>query len=84
MKLNPQEIAWIASEYQAGRTLQEIAIDTGMSCQNVKRALAEAGLLNLSWYKTKEEQLMLEYLTQLGITGKDDLTSMLNKGLLWG
>ncbi|MFC0819755.1 hypothetical protein [Moraxella marmotae] len=84
MKLNPQEIAWIASEYQAGRTLQEIAIDTGMSTQNVKRALAEAGLLNLSWYKTKEEQLMLEYLTQLGITGKDDMVSMLNKVLLWG
>lgn len=67
MRLNQNEINWIANEFKANRTIEEIAIDTGMSKQNVKRALAEASILDLSWYKTKNEQAMIAYLKAIGI-----------------
>lgn len=77
MKLNTHDINWIVNEYQAGRTTQEIAIDTGMSRQNVKRALAEAGLLTLSWYKTSEENKMLIALASKGISNVTQLLERL-------
>lgn len=77
MKLNAHDINWIVNEYQAGRTTQEIAVDTGMSRQNVKRALAEAGLLTLSWYKTKEENKMLIALASKDINNVTQLLERL-------
>lgn len=77
MNLKPSEINWIANEKRSGRTIEEIAIDTGMSKQNVKRALAESGDMVLSWYKTKEENLMLEFLRNKGITKLNQLTNMI-------
>lgn len=78
MRLTKQEIAWIANEFQSNRTVQEIAIDTGMSKQNVKRALAEAGLVNLSWYKTNEENKMLTFLKAKGINNTEQLLTQFN------
>lgn len=77
MRLTKQEITWIANEFQSNRTVQEIAIDTGMSKQNVKRALAEAGLLTLSWYKTSEENKMLIALASKGISNVKELLERL-------
>lgn len=77
MRLTKQEITWIANEFQSNRTVQEIAIDTGMSKQNVKRALAEAGLLTLSWYKTNEENKMLIALASKGISNVKELLKRL-------
>lgn len=77
MNLKPSEINWIANEKRSGRTIEEIAIDTGMSKQNVKRALAESGDMVLSWYKTKEENLILEFLRNKGITKLNQLTNMI-------
>lgn len=77
MNLKPTEINWIANEKRSGRTIEEIAIDTGMSKQNVKRALAESGDMVLSWYKTKEENLMLEFLRNKGITKLNQLTNVI-------
>lgn len=68
VRLNKHEINWIANEFKANRSISEIATDTGMSSQNVKRALCEAGLMSVSWYKTADEQAMLEYLKLMGIT----------------
>ena len=62
MRLNQKEIQWICNEYTIGRSVSEISVDTGISISQIKRALAEGKLLNLNWYKTKEEHLMLEYL----------------------
>lgn len=77
VKLNQKEINWIANEFQNDRTVQEIAIDTGMSVNNVKRALAEKGLISLSWYKTADEIQMLNYLKAMGINNLIDLKGVL-------
>lgn len=77
VKLNQQELNWIANEFQNDRTVQEIAIDTGMSISNVKRALAEKGLLSLSWYKTTDEIQMLNYLKAMGVNNLIDLRDIL-------
>lgn len=68
LKMTQNEINWIVNEYNLGRSIEEISVDTGASRQNIKRALAEAGILNLSWYKTKKEQEMLNFLYSKGIT----------------
>ena len=77
VKLNQQELNWVANEFQNDRTVQEIAIDTGMSVNNVKRALAEKGLLSLSWYKTADEIQMLNYLKAMGVNNLIDLRDTL-------
>lgn len=77
VKLNQQELNWVANEFQNDRTVQEIAIDTGMSVDNVKRALAEKGLLSLSWYKTTDEIQMLNYLKAMGVNNLIDLRDIL-------
>ena len=77
IKLDPLELDWVHDEYLSGRTIEEIAIDTGMSKQNVKRALAECRALSLSWYKTKEENEILNYLKQQDITTLRQLQKIL-------
>lgn len=77
IKLTQPEIKWFEQEYQNGRTIEEMAIDTGFSKQNVKRALAEAGLMYLSWYKTNSENEILRYLRNKGITTLDTLRDIL-------
>lgn len=77
VKLNQKEINWIANEFQNSRTVQEIAIDTGMSVNNIKRALAEKGLMSLSWYKTADEIQMLNYLKAMGVNNLIDLKGVL-------
>lgn len=66
-------INWFTQQYQAGRTVEEMSIDTGWSKQNVKRALAEGQLMYLSWYKTHEEDNMLKFLKEIGIISARDL-----------
>lgn len=75
IRLTQAEIQWIKQEYEAGSTVQDIAFDTGMSVSNVKRALAEANVLTLSWYKTNEENAILEYLKQNNVTTLEELKS---------
>lgn len=77
IKLTSKEIDWIANEFKNKRTIDEIAVDTGMSKQNVKRALCEAGLMTVSWYKTKNEIFMLNYLKGMGINNLEQLRSIL-------
>lgn len=73
VKLTQPEINWFKQEYENGRTLDEISVDTGFSKQNIKRALAEAGLMYLSWYKTNEEDKILKYLRNKDITKLNQL-----------
>lgn len=73
MRLNQKEIQWICNEFIIGRNVSEISIDTGISISQIKRALAEGKLLNLNWYKTKEEHLMLEYLRSKNIDSLNKL-----------
>lgn len=73
VKLTQPEINWFKQEYENGRTLDEISVDTGFSKQNIKRALAEAGLMYLSWYKTNEEDKILKYLRGKDITKLNQL-----------
>ncbi|AKG13492.1 hypothetical protein AAX11_04975 [Moraxella bovoculi] len=68
MTMNAQDIQWVRDEYLAGRTIDEISIDTGKSVKTIKRYLAEAGVLNLSWHKTREENSILKYLKSKNIT----------------
>lgn len=81
LKLTPNEVDWINDEFNSGRTYQEIAIDTGMSVQNIKRALAEAGSLSLSWYKTSQEHTILEYLRTNDVQTLEQLVIKLGKNL---
>lgn len=78
VKLHPQMIQDIASEYQAGRTIEQISIDSGIGKNNVKRALCEANLLSLSWYKTEEEDSILVYLETKGINTLQGLQDVIN------
>lgn len=79
VKLHPQMIQDIASEYLAGRAIEEISIDSGIGKNNVKRALCEAKILSLSWYKTEEEDSILVYLeTTKGITTLQGLQDVIN------
>lgn len=73
VKLNKDEINYIARAYLSNYTIEEISIETGVGSQNVKRALCEAGVLTLSWYKTHEENAMLEYLKQNNVTTLQEL-----------
>lgn len=73
IRLTTAEIQWIQQEYEEGSTVQDIAFDTGMSISNVKRALAEANVLTLSWYKTSQENAILEYLKQNNVTTLQEL-----------
>lgn len=68
MRLNAEQIDWISSEYQAGREIEEISIDTGLSVPSIKRALSEAGDIDLAWHKSKEQHKILQYLRSRGIT----------------
>ena len=73
VNIDPNMIQAIANEYQNGRTIEEISIDSGIGKNNVKRALCEANLMSLSWYKTQEEDDILFYLDSIGITTLEDL-----------
>lgn len=68
MTVKAQDIQWVKDEFLAGRTVEEISIDTGKSVKTIKRYLAEAGVLKLSWHKTKEENDIINYLKAKGIT----------------
>lgn len=73
VNIDPNMIQAIANEYQNGRTIEEISIDSGIGKNNVKRALCEANLMSLSWYKTQEEDDILLFLDIIGITTLEDL-----------
>lgn len=77
MTVKAQDIQWVKDEYLAGRTVDEISIDTGKSVKTIKRYLAEAGVLNLSWHKTREENDILRYLKAKGITRLTQLAGKL-------
>ena len=72
-QIDKSSIQWFCQEYKNGRTVEEMAVDNGWSKQNVKRALAEGQLMYLSWYKTHEEDNMLKFLKEIGITSAHDL-----------
>ena len=72
-QIDKSAINWFCQEYKNGRTVEEMAVDNGWSKQNVKRALAEGKLMYLSWYKTYEEDNMLKFLKEIGITSTSDL-----------
>lgn len=77
MTVKAQDIQWVKDEFLAGRTVEEISIDTGKSVKTIKRYLAEAGILNLSWHKTREENNILNYLKAKGITKLTQLAGKL-------
>lgn len=77
MKLDSNKINQIADKFLAGQSVAQIADELDMSRQNVKRALAEAGLMQLSWYKTTNELQMLNYLKGMGINNLVELRSVL-------
>ena len=72
-QIDKPAINWFTQQYQAGRTVEEMSIDAGWSKQNVKRALAEGGVMYLSWYKTTEENTMLKYLKDMEVTSFNQL-----------
>ena len=77
---DPNMIQAIANEYQNGRTIEEISIDSGIGKNNVKRSLCEANLMSLSWYKTQEEDDILLYLDSIGITTLQGLKDVIQQG----
>ena len=68
VRLTPDEIDYIANAFESNFTVEEISIETNIGTQNVKRALCEAGLMKVNWYKSSEEIAILDYLMGMGIT----------------
>lgn len=66
-------------DFLIGRDLSSDDRTVAIFCAKlyVKRALAEAGLLTLSWYKTKEENKMLIALASKGISNVTQLLERL-------
>ena len=77
VKLNKDEINYIARAYLSNYTIEEISVETGVGKQNVKRALCEAGLMKLDWYKSSEEIAILNYLKAMGIVNLKQLREMM-------
>ena len=77
VKLNQDEIDYIANAFKANCTVEEISVETGVGKQNVKRALCEAGLMKLDWYKSSEEIAILNYLKAMGIVNLKQLREMM-------
>lgn len=77
IRLSNPELLWIKQEYESGRTIQEIATDTSISISNIKRALAESNVIDLDWYKTKNEINMLKYLKSKGISNLQQLKEII-------
>ena len=77
MTVKAQDIEWVKNEYLANRTIEEISTDTGKSIKTIKRYLAEAGVITLSWHKTKEENNILRYLKAKKITKLNHLVGKL-------
>lgn len=73
MRITTQDITWIANQYRQGRSIDELVIDTGLSVKSIKRALAEAGEIYLSWHKTEQENVLLSYLRSKDIYNITDL-----------
>lgn len=77
MNLDMRQIEWIAHEHRCGREIEEIKIDTGLSIASIKRALAEAGDLSLSWHKTKDEHAIITKLREYGVKDLASLNTLL-------
>lgn len=73
MKLTQKEKEFIANEYHIHQDFSEIAFDTGLTVQAVKRALAEMQVITLSWHKTPIEHALLTLLSQNNIQSVTDL-----------
>lgn len=73
MRLNQPQIDWIVLNYNQGRTIEELTLDTGRSEATIKRALSEAGVMDLSWHKSAEQHRMLQYLRTKNITNLTQL-----------
>lgn len=73
-QLDTPAINWFCQQFKQSQfekeneKIDDLAFHTGWSKQNVKRALAEGGLLYLTWHKTSEEDAMLKFLRQKNIT----------------
>lgn len=78
VKYTQKELEWFKQEYLSGRTVEEISTDTGHSISNIKRALAEAEVIYLSWYKTKKEDEILQLLRHMNVEYAD-LCNILGK-----
>ena len=77
VRLTPDEIDYIANAFESNFTVEEISIETNIGTQNVKRALCEAGLMKLDWYKSSEEIAILNYLKAMGIVNLKQLREMM-------
>lgn len=68
MRLNNEQIQWIVDNFNFGREIEELSLDTGLSQASIKRALSEAGVIDLSWHKSQAQHELLTYLRTKGIT----------------
>lgn len=76
---NEREDAQIISAFVNGMPVVDIAMVTGRTNQSIKRLLAEAGHLYLSWHKTTSEDEILRYLNSINITDVSQLKQIVNK-----
>lgn len=77
MKLNTHDINILSTHTSVSGNFLGCASCLVFIDNPVKRALAEAGLLTLSWYKTKEENKMLIALASKGISNVTQLLERL-------
>ena len=81
--LTPAEEAVIVANWnlpKGQRPSQEaLALEYGVAPVTIRRALAEAGLIELASYKTKRETALLAFLESQGLNDMDKLRKFINK-----
>lgn len=74
-----QDAKWIQQQLENGMTYTELAVETGIGIQQLKRILAEHGFLELSWHKTVKEQQILDYLLSINLKDLNKLKKVLSQ-----
>ena len=81
--LTPSEIQVVIAEWnrpKGERTTQgELALRFNVSAVTVRRALAEAGLLELASYKTAQDTAVIEFLKSQGLNDLKKLSDFVVK-----
>ena len=81
--LTPAEQTVVVAEWQRPKgerpTQQDLAHRFNVADATVRRALAEAGLINLAGYKTKSDTAILEFLAAQGLNNIDTLRKFVVK-----
>ena len=81
--LTPSEAVVVVAEWQRPKgerpTQEDLALRFNVATVTIRRALAEAGLMELKGYKTEKETAIIEFLKSQGLNDLDALRKFIVK-----